>query len=83
MARDDRFPTLFPGMRVHVRHRRHKLLPVGLSQGEEVEVMRIDGFVIVVRDDDGHDWPVCIDNLVPPEFVFIDGRWIRAEQLQG
>jgi hypothetical protein len=69
-------------MRVRVRHRKQRTLPVGLSEGDEVEVMRLDGFVVVVRDDDGHDWPVCIDNLVTPDFVFVKGRWLPVEQPQ-
>lgn len=82
MSDSERFPTLYPGMRVRVRHRKPRTLPVGLSEGDEVEVMRLDGFVVVVRDNDGHDWPVCIDNLVSPDFVFTEGRWMRADQFQ-
>ena len=66
-------------MRIRVRNRKPRSLPVGLSEGDEVEVMRLDGFVVVVRDDDGHDWPVCIDNLASPDFVFTDGRWMLAD----
>lgn len=69
-------------MRIRVRNRKPRILPIGLSEGDEVEVMRLDGFVVVVRDDDGHDWPVCIDNLVSPDFVFADGHWMPAAQLQ-
>ncbi|MHA3772760.1 hypothetical protein ACXR0O_14600 [Verrucomicrobiota bacterium sgz303538] len=82
MSHSVRFPTLYPGMRVRVRNRNHRALPVGLAEGDEVEVMRLDGFVVLVRDDDGHDWPVCIDNLVPPDFIFTNGRWVSSEQLQ-
>lgn len=69
-------------MRVRVRHRRQRTLPAGLAEGDEVEVMRLDGFVVVVRDNDGHDWPVCIDNLASPDFAFVNGRWIAVEQHQ-
>ena len=80
MPQSDRFPTLYPGMRVRLRHKKGQILPVGLAQGDEVEVMRLDGFVIVVRDDQGHDYPVCIDNIVPPNFIYADGRWVRVEE---
>jgi hypothetical protein len=83
MTQAERFPTLFPGMRVRVRHRTNRILPPGLAQGDEVEVVRLDGFAIVVRDDDGTDYPVCIDNLVPPNFVFMNGRWVRVEEPVG
>ena len=83
MSQSERYPTLFPGMRVRVRHRKGRILPVGLSEGDEVEVMRLDGFVVVVRDGEGHDHPVCIDNLVPPNFIYFQGQWIRAEHAAG
>ena len=80
MSHTERFPTLYPGMRVRVRHRKSRILPVGLAQGDEVEVMRLDGFVVIVRDDEGHDHAVCIDNIVPPNFLYVNGNWVRVEE---
>jgi hypothetical protein len=70
-------------MHVRVRHRKNCILPVGLVQGDEVEVVRLDGFAVIVRDEEGYDYPVCIENLVPPNFVFINGRWVRVEETAG
>ncbi len=69
-------------MRVRVRHRKLRTLPAGLTEGDEVEVMRLDGFVVVVRDRNGQDWPVCIDNVASPDFVFVNGRWVPVDQFQ-
>lgn len=67
-------------MQVRLRHRKACILPPGLSEGDEVQVMRLDGFVVVVRTGDGRDYPVSIDNIVTPDFVFLDGRWVSAEK---
>jgi hypothetical protein len=42
--------------------------------------MRLDGFVVLVRDDAGRDYPVSIHNIVPPKFIFRNGRWVMLEE---
>lgn len=67
-------------MRVRLRHGTGCMLPSGLCQGDEVQIMRLDGFVVVVRDDAGRDYPVAIHNIVAPKFVFLEGRWVTMEE---
>lgn len=69
-----------PGMRVRTRNRPHIPLPEGLAEGTEVEVVRIDSFVCLVRDEVGGNWAVCLDCLVPPSFMYMNGRWVRSDQ---
>jgi hypothetical protein len=81
MPERNRFPTIYPGMRVRVRHQKGAILPAELVEGQEVEVLKIENFVAHVRTDRGLDTAVCLKNIVPPDFVLIQGRWIRQDAL--
>jgi hypothetical protein len=75
MSVSRRHPTLQPGLRVRTRHREHFRLPQGLAPDSEVTVVRIDTFVVLVRDGAGKDWVVCIDCLEPNSFTCVNGKW--------
>ena len=79
MSVSRRHPTLQPGLRVRTRNREHFKLPAGLAVDTEVEIVRIDTFVAIVRDDAGKDWVVCIDCLAPTAFVCVNGKWVCVE----
>jgi hypothetical protein len=66
-------------MRVRTRNREHFKLPEGLAEGAEVEIVRIDTFVAIVREDGGKDRAVCIDCLAPTAFVCVQGKWVCVE----